>query len=195
MTIAPNLGRIAAILRDAMVLGTALSMVLGMAASILWLAFADIAVERLRSLLELDRLASAEDLQELAADVRALAGEDRVIRQPRGRSYVEEPVHLGERVVLILFLERTSTGASCEFLSGNSVYEDMGGIRTGGSGIRPTLQVGNDAQRLRVILDAPETLRPGRVTVSLILRYRCGERIVFDETDPIAYRLLAGPAP
>lgn len=190
MSTVPTLGRIAAILRDALVLGTALSMILGMAASILWLAFADIAVDRMRGLLELDKLASAEDLRALAADVRTLAGEDRVIRQPRGRSYVDEPVHLGERVVLILFLERTATGASCEFLSGNSVFEDMSGIRTGGSGIRPTQQIGPDPTRLRLSLDPPDTLRPGRVTVSLILRYRCGERIVFDETDPIAYRLL-----
>lgn len=195
MSIVPTLGRIASVLRDAMVLGTALSMVLATAGSILWMAFADIAVDRLRTRLELDTLASAEDLRALAEDVRTLAGEDRVIRQPRGRSYVEEPVHLGERVVLILFLERTATGASCEFLSGNSVFEDWSGIRTGGSGIRPTLQLGAESQRLRLSLEPPDTLRPGRVTVSLILRYRCGDRIVFDETDPIAYRLLGTERP
>lgn len=195
MRLFTRLGRFAAFVRDALAVSAALSMILAAAGSLLWLAFADVLVGQLRDLLELDRLASAEDVRALAADVRALSGEDRVIHMPRGRSYVEEPVHVGEAVALILFLKRTSTGASCEFLSGSSVFEDTSGIRMGGSTLRPMQQVSTELRRIRVVLRPPAELRPGRVLVSLILRYRCGDRIVFDETDPIAFRLLPASKP
>jgi hypothetical protein len=106
----PDPGRLAALIRDAMAIGAALSLVLSTLATFLWLAFADPLLARLRTLLELDALARASDVAALAADLRSLSGADRVIRMQRSRSYVEEPVLVDDPVMLTLFLERTQVG-------------------------------------------------------------------------------------
>jgi hypothetical protein len=191
----PDLGRLAALIRDAMAIGAALSLVLSTAATLLWLAFADPLLARLRALLELDALARASDVAALAADLRSLSGADRVIRMQRSRSYVEEPVLVGDPVILTLFLERTQVGASCEFLAGDAVFEDQSGIRSGGAALQPIRLLPTGSQRLRITFSPPTDLWPGRVELSLILRFRSGERIVFDETEPVAFRLIAAPQP
>jgi hypothetical protein len=61
--------------------------------------------------------------------------------------------------------------------------------------LQPTQQLSSDPQRLRVVLEPPANLLPGRVAISLILKYRCGDQTVFDETEPIAFRLLERPTP
>jgi hypothetical protein len=185
-----SLSRLAALVRDAMAIGAALSLVLGAMATFLWLAFADPLIARLRTLLDLDTLARVSDVAALSASVRSLSGADRVIRTRQARSYVEEPVIVGDPLVLILFLERTEVGASCEFLAADAVFEDRSGIRSGGSTLRQIQLLPAGTQRLRTSLEPPADLQPGRVLVSLILKFHCGERTVFDETEPIAFRLL-----
>jgi hypothetical protein len=129
----------------------------------------------------------------LAADVRSLTGEDRVIRTKRARSYVEEPVLVGEPVVLVLFVERTEVGASCDFLVGNAVFEDRSGIRSGGPPLHQIQLLPTGAQRLRMTFSAPDDLQPGRILISLILKFRCGDQSVFNETEPVAFRLRPPP--
>ena len=66
------------------------------------------------------------------AELRGISSENRFIRTRRARSYVEGPAP----VALVLFVERTEVGASCEFLTGNAVFEDRSGIRSGGPSLR-----------------------------------------------------------
>jgi hypothetical protein len=104
-------------------------------------------------------------------------------------------VLVGDPVVLTLFLERTQVGTSCEFLAGDAVFEDQSGIRSGGAALQPIRLLPTGPQRLRITFSPPTDLWPGRVELSLILRFQCGERIVFDETEPVAFRLIAAPEP
>ena len=104
MPVLPKLSRLAGLIRDAMAIGAVLSLVLSSTIMLLWAAFSDPLIARLRILLDLDQLARASDVAALAADVRSLSGEDRVIRTRRARSYVEEPVIVGDPVVLVLFV-------------------------------------------------------------------------------------------
>jgi hypothetical protein len=190
-----SLSRLAAQVRDAMAIGAALSLVFSTAAALLWLAFADPLLARLRVLLALDDLARASDVVSLAVEMRRLSGADRVIRTRQARSCVEEPVLVGDPVVLILFLERTEVGASCEVLAGDAVFEDRSGIRSGGASLPRIGLLPAGAQRLRLSLALPADLQPGRVLVSVILKFRCGDAVVFDETEPVAFRLLEPTAP
>jgi hypothetical protein len=191
----PGLNWLAAQVRDAMAIGAALSLVFGTAAALLWLAFADPLLARLRVLLALDDLARASDVVSLAVEMRRLSGADRGIRTRQARSCVEEPVLVGDPVVLILFLERTEVGASCEVLAGDAVFEDRSGIRSGGASLPRIGLLPAGAQRLRLSLAHPADLQPGRVLVSVILKFRCGDAVVFDETEPVAFRLIAAPEP
>ena len=55
-----------------------------------------------------DRLTAIEaSLGEISINMRNLTGENRIIRQSEGLSYVEEPVRRGENVFLYLVIERT----------------------------------------------------------------------------------------
>ena len=67
--------------------------------------------EKLQSIEENQRIgfeAQAERIAELSSLVTKLAGEDRVIRQSPGQSYVTEPVGQGEDVTLNLVAQRTA---------------------------------------------------------------------------------------
>lgn len=136
-------------------------------------------------------------LVRLSDDVRTLKGEDRVIRQPPGQSYVEEPVHQGENVVMVLVVARTRLGANCRLTEWVPIFTDDMAIPTPGhrAAIGPVRQqVGTNETRMRVEMVPPKHLRPGRVTVYLALTYRCPgaepDGIVPDRTDVIPFELL-----
>lgn len=127
----------------------------------------------------------------LRNDLMEETGDNRVIRQPPGLSYVTEPVHVGEMVVLNLVMERTTLGAKCIFVGGQSLFTEAGGVITPGSDIKPSRQIGEEVTRLRVLLTPPDTLRAGRIELYLALEYDCDGRRVFDRTDVVTYALLA----
>lgn len=133
------------------------------------------------------------DVAALRADLMEETGDNRVIRQPPGLSYVTEPVHVGEPVVLNLVIERTTLGAKCIFVAGQSLFTEAGGVITPGSDIKPSRQIGEETTRLRVMLTPPETLRAGRIELYLALEYDCDGRRVFDRTDVVTYSLLPAP--
>lgn len=84
-------------------------------------------------------------------------------------SYVTEPVHVGEMVVLNLVMERTTLGAKCIFVGGQSQLTEASGVITPGSDIKPSRQIGEETTRLRVLLTPPDTLRAGRIELYLAL--------------------------
>jgi hypothetical protein len=150
------------------------------------------------------RAENAAQVGDLRADIAALVaqvaamqvvldratGEDRVIRQTWGLSYVVEPVHLGEPVVLYLVAARTLRGASCRLLEYVPLYVDEGGVAVAGVPTPAARQIGTDPTRLRMTLPQPPGLRPGRIELHLALDYDCNGARVPDRTDPVTFRLL-----
>lgn len=130
----------------------------------------------------------SEDVRQLSEEVRRANGEDRVIRQPPGLSYVEEPVTVGQDVTMVLVLERTSLGRPCIFVRGQSLFRDTGGITLPGSIVTPQQQI-EDQTRLRVRMTPPDDLEPGRIEVRLVLEYRCGASTLFEPTETVAYKM------
>lgn len=131
-------------------------------------------------------------IEELSRQVARVTGEDRVIRQPHGLSYVREPVKVGEDVAIILTAERTALGASCRLLSWVPIFTDERNIptpRDQNRTLSSLKQMTTDLVTLRVEVTPPE-LRPGRVTVYLALDYKCGDMVVPDRTHSLAYTLL-----
>lgn len=134
---------------------------------------------------------------------RAL-GEDRVIRQRQGLSYVEEPVHVGQPVNLILVLERTMLGASCRLVDWVPLFTDASNIPTPGTRAGPVAGAGPslsrrdrpieaEATKLRIEIMAPPALIPGRVEVYLSMDYDCAGQHVPERSEPVIYRLLPAP--
>lgn len=136
-----------------------------------------------------------KEVAALRTDLTDATGDNRVIRQTPGLSYVTEPVHVGEAVILNLVLERTQLGAKCVLLGGQSLFTEAGGVTTPGSAVMPSRQVGEEIARLRIKLVPPDTLRPGRIELFLALEYDCDGRRVFDRTDVVTYSLLPRPGP
>jgi|GEM_PF-999866 len=132
-----------------------------------------------------------QSVAELRADVAQATGDDRVIRQPKGLSYVTEPVHLGEDVVYNLVIERTTLGANCNFMGGESLFTEAGGVMTPGSALpASTRRLAAQQTRLHLRLTPPENLRPGRIELYLALEYDCDGKRVYDRTDTAVYQLL-----
>lgn len=132
-------------------------------------------------------------LDRLSAELQKASGENRVISEAPGLSYVKEPVHLGEPLTLNLVIRRTRTGSACTLVSRTAIFTDETNIASAGEAQRPARQVGDSDTAIRVILAVPEQVQPGRVTVSLSLEFDCGGKRVFDATRPVAFALLPAP--
>ena len=68
----------------------------------IWTPYADNAKEVWKSPERLDAIELG--INEINKSIRSLSGEDRIVRQREGLSYVEEPVTQGENVILNLSL-------------------------------------------------------------------------------------------
>ncbi|TJZ85847.1 hypothetical protein [Paracoccus hibiscisoli] len=133
-------------------------------------------------------------LDELSAEVQRATGEDRVIFEVPGQSFVREPVHLGEQITLNMVLRRTKLGTPCTLLNRTAIFTDETGIANAGLTIRPARQVGAADTLIRLMLDVPQQVQTGRVTVYLSLEFDCGGKPVFDQTRPVAFALLEKPS-
>lgn len=144
----------------------------------------------------LDRQAAA--IAELTAGVKRATGEDRVIRQTSGLSYVAEPVYQGEAVVLYMVAERTTLGRDCRLMEWVPLFTDETGVAMPGSGptaASPKRQITNTPTRLMIEMRPPDKLRPGRIELYLALTYNCGGATVYDRTAPVVYEMIAGQRP
>lgn len=129
-------------------------------------------------------------LDAIRSDLARASGEDRVIRQLPGQTYVSEPVYRGDPVVLYLTVERTRLGASCRLIQSVPLFTDGSGITVSGTPRPGVRQVGAAATRLRLELAAPAGLRAGRIELHLALDYDCNGARTPDRTDPVAFNLL-----
>lgn len=140
-----------------------------------------------------ERLTAIEtSLGEISVKMRNLAGENRIIRQKEGLSYVEEPVKRGENVVLYLVIKRTELGKDCVLTRAVPLFKDKTGVAT--PGIRPERDLVSglttDSTAVRLEYVPPPNLELGRIEVYVSLEYDCGGKAMFDKTDVLTYQLL-----
>ncbi|MFN7002171.1 MAG: hypothetical protein ACK4NW_01930 [Roseinatronobacter sp.] len=139
-----------------------------------------------------DRLAEiADKLERIAAELDRATGEDRVVFEAPGLSYVKEPVYQGEAITLNLVVRRTRLGESCTLLNRTAIFTDETNIASAGATVRPARQISASETAIRVSLDVPSQVLPGRVTVYLSLEFDCAGKRVFDQTRPVAFSLRA----
>jgi hypothetical protein len=135
---------------------------------------------------------SASGITELEAQVRSLAGEDRVIQIEAGSAYAIEPVKVGGTVTLRFTIRRTRLGATCRIEDAVPVFKDDRNIPMPGVVLSPLQQFGRDWVNAQSIIQLPADLIPGRNRVELQLSYNCSGVIVPDRIPPIAFTLLGG---
>lgn len=126
----------------------------------------------------------------LHKDVRSLKGEDRVIREITGLTYISEPVRVGEDVQFNMVLERTQLGEPCIYISSTPIYTDERNIPIPGPRKMGGRQISTDPTPLASIHQLAKSLRPGRVVGYLILEYQCNGKTVFDRTSSVPFLLL-----
>ncbi len=122
-------------------------------------------------------------------------GEDRVIREVPGLTYVAEPVYQGEKIVFNFVAERTRLGEKCVLEYTQPIFTDMLNVPTPGMRRQAARQINEDPTPLRPSFTPPSNLRPGRITVYLILAYTCDGKTVFDQTTTAAFEMIEGPRP
>ena len=147
----------------------------------LWSVFGEAVIVRAQKEL------GVEEVRKLA--LRAL-GEDRVISQPSGLSYVEEPVRVGGTLSAVVVLRRTAWGENCIFKGGRALFVDRYGVTRTSRQIEANQQIGTDIARILVEMDIPEGQPLGRATVYLSLDYDCRGVAVFDRTYDMPFKLL-----
>ncbi|WP_226783314.1 hypothetical protein [Oceaniglobus trochenteri] len=144
----------------------------------------------------LDQWAAMQiNIAQLQDDMAAVQGEDRVIRETPGMTYVAEPVYQGENIRFNFVAERTRLGEPCILIQSQSIFTDAYNVPTPGSARLAARQVDDRPTPLQPTFTPPPNLRPGRVTVYLILTYQCDGKTVFDRTSTAAFELLEGPRP
>ena len=140
-----------------------------------------------------DRLTAIESgVDAIRENMRNLSGENRIIRQREGLSYVEEPVRRGENVFLYLVIERTELGKNCVLTKAVPLFKDKTGVTTPGTRPDRPLQIGltTDPTVTRLEYIPPPNLELGRIEVYVSLEYDCDGRTMFDKTDVLTYELL-----
>lgn len=120
-------------------------------------------------------------------------GEDRVFRQPRGLTYVKEPVYYGDDVIVNITLEVTSFGETCVFVEGNASYIKPNGIQIGGIGNNEVPIIKRATEKLtryQLIARGPDkrfihsSEIDQRWAIYFIFQYDCQGKMMFEETTP-----------
>lgn len=147
--------------------------------------------------LGMERLATAEQVAELRAQVDRLSGkldevtgEDGLVIVNRAQSFVLEPVRQGELVTVRYLMRRTQRGMACTFVGSTPMFADMRDIRFPGETVTPPVQVSRQFERRQVTYKAPSNLLPGRIELTVALEYDCKGQRSFDEIDALTFQLL-----
>ena len=140
-----------------------------------------------------ERLTAIEaGVSKMNESMRNLSGENRIIRQMEGLSYVEEPVRRGENVFLYLVVERTELGKDCVLTKAVALFKDKTGVTTPGTRPERPIHLGvtTDPTAVRLEYIPPPNLELGRIEVYVSLEYDCDGKPMFDKTDVLTYELL-----
>ena len=146
--------------------------------------------------LRLDRLATGEQiarlelrLDQLGAQIDEVTGENGYLIVRIRQSYVLEPVLVGEAVTVRYLMRRTARGADCVFISATPLFRDIRDIAFPGEALTPPIQIGTQFQRIQTVYQPPDHLIPGRVEITVALRYECDGQPAFDEIPPLTFEL------
>jgi hypothetical protein len=131
-----------------------------------------------------------QEIQEMRGSLMRATGEDRVVRQMPGQSYVAEPVHHGDRIIVNLVMQRTRLGSACRLLRRTPIFADLNGVRYAGEAVTPSSQLGAVPERLRIEVQHPSDLPAGRVELYFVMEFDCGGDRVFDQTEIMVFRLM-----
>ena len=134
-------------------------------------------------------------IAQLQRDMLLQQGEDKVIREIAGLTYVSEPVYRDEPVTFNFVAQRTRLGSGCILQTIQPIFTDLQNTPTPGARRDAQLQLSQVPSPLRPSFEVPRNIRPGRVTIYLVLEYICDGRTVFDQTTVAAFELLNGPRP
>jgi hypothetical protein len=149
------------------------------------------------------------EIEVLSTRVAAANGEDRIIREQAGQTYVPEPVYQGELVTFNMVAERTTLGQPCRLMRTVPIYVDETRIPQPGPAVSPNRQIGAEQTFLQPRYEMPDTLQPGRIAMHLILEYECPQTVsrsnglpdaiiwtqVLDRTSVAVFRLREGTRP
>lgn len=171
------------------VIGLAVSAVFTTLLTVTVFLFADMAKLYSRQFLGIDQLATKEDLEGLEETVNELTGQSGIIFMPPGHSYVEEPVSWGKTIKVHLIMQRTERGEACEFLVGQSLFFDSRGIPFPGPLVNPIRQLDTSATELYLELNHPIAILPGRIKLTLSMKYECDGLTEYDDTRPVFFYL------
>ncbi len=136
-----------------------------------------------------------DDLIGIQEQLDKATGDDRLIRMPSGHSYIQEPVSVGDEIIMTLVMGRTSRGLACNFSGAIPLFMDARGIPIAGETLPTIKQLSTVPERLLLTLGLPPSLEPGRVQVTLAMKYLCPFGIsgtyidVYDETDAVFFQL------
>jgi hypothetical protein len=133
---------------------------------------------------------SPATMSNILTTLDSLTGADKVTQQPRGLSYVREPVRKGDPIVFVLFIGRTQSGAGCRLLEFTPLFTGENQVVYPGTTRRPSQQIGPQVVRREIQLRVPEMLPTGRVGLRIQLHYECGGQKVFENTEFVFFQLL-----
>lgn len=126
----------------------------------------------------------------LLTEVKKATGEDRVIYEAPGLSYVIEPVYRDEAIILHIVVNRTKRGEECILLNLTPIFTDERNVAFAGRKQTPSRQIGMQQDLVNLELELPKNIRVGRVTVYLSMEFECGNQNVFETTRPVPFMLL-----
>jgi len=190
-----NLKNLAAFIRDAATIGTAVSVVMGFLFWVVITLWGAQLANHATEILRLDRLATQEDVQELSQRVDALservsglAGDQRIAIVDLSRSFVRSPVRPGGDVDAVIYAMRTERGSSCIITRAATIFETESGLRVPGPERSAAGQLPASMTRLRFQYPVPE-LPPGRTGVWMVGTYDCPWGPVVEEQGPLIFMM------
>ena len=149
-----------------------------------WAIYGEAWIERAREVL---------GIEENAAAIRRLSGEDRVVLTQQGSAYVEEPVFGGQQIVANYVIRRTALGASCDIRKGVPLFEDSRRVPMPGTVSSPVRNFGTTWTPARITVQPPPDLMDGRNSMTVQVEYDCNGQSVTDALETVFF--IQRPAP
>lgn len=184
--------RFAVVAKDAVFLASLIVTLFGVLGSVALKLAWPMFIDRLREDLN---VITREDLSRLEEQLNQVTGDDRLIRMPSGHSFVREPVSVSEHIQLNLIIGQTNRGIACNLLEITPLFVDERTIPIAGEAMKPFSQLQMEPRRFQFDLEHPATLVPGRVALSLGLKFACPFGVggiyidVYEETDAVFFQL------
>lgn len=138
---------------------------------------------------EIERLSRGQD--QIRSVLAEATGSNRITFQPPGQTYVAEPVHFGDPVVLVLPIHLRADHEHCRLDRFSPMFSQEG-QRHYGDPIEPQWRMRPEITRFRLSINQPPHLESGRATLTLEMRFMCDGAVKYEETAPVVFTILTG---